>query len=71
MAPKLPGPFPYHPWFPYRITYRYDHPPSRSRGGAPRGRGKKPGSRKTERPQKTAEDLDAEMEVGIELGRTG
>jgi len=36
---------------------------ARSRGGAPRGRGgKKPGSRKTERPQKTAEDLDAEME---------
>jgi THO complex subunit 4 len=36
---------------------------SRSRGGgAPRGRGKKPGSRKTERPQKSAEDLDAEME---------
>ncbi|KAH9973755.1 hypothetical protein BGW80DRAFT_1306178 [Lactifluus volemus] len=35
---------------------------ARSRGGAPRGRGRRPGTRKTERPQKTAEDLDAEME---------
>jgi len=35
---------------------------SRSRGGAPRGRGKRLGTRKTERPPKTAEDLDAEME---------
>jgi len=35
---------------------------ARSRGGAPRGRGKRTGSRKTERPPKTAEDLDAEME---------
>ncbi|KAH9042513.1 hypothetical protein EDB85DRAFT_1915421 [Lactarius pseudohatsudake] len=34
---------------------------ARSRG-APRGRGRRPGSRKTERPPKTAEDLDAEME---------
>jgi len=34
---------------------------ARSRG-APRGRGRRPGARKTERPQKTAEDLDAEME---------
>jgi len=33
----------------------------RSRG-APRGRGRRPGARKTERPQKSAEDLDAEME---------
>jgi len=35
---------------------------ARSRGGAPRGRGKRLGTRKTERPPKTAEDLDAEME---------
>jgi len=35
---------------------------ARNRGGAPRGRGKRVGSRKAERPQKTAEDLDAEME---------
>ncbi|KAI0250700.1 hypothetical protein BJV78DRAFT_1218167 [Lactifluus subvellereus] len=35
---------------------------ARSRGGAPRGRGRRPGTRKAERPQKTAEDLDAEME---------
>jgi THO complex subunit 4 len=35
---------------------------ARSRGGAPRGRGRRQGSRKTERPQKTVEDLDAEME---------
>jgi len=35
---------------------------ARSRGGAPRGRGRRPSTRKTERPQKTVEDLDAEME---------
>jgi len=36
---------------------------ARSRGGAPRGRGRRLGNtRKTERPQKTVEDLDAEME---------
>ncbi|KAH9963003.1 hypothetical protein BC827DRAFT_1196473 [Russula dissimulans] len=35
---------------------------ARSRGGAPRGRGRRLGTRKTERPQKTVEDLDAEME---------
>jgi len=34
---------------------------ARSRG-VPRGRGRRPGTRKAERPQKTAEDLDAEME---------
>ncbi|KAI0301614.1 hypothetical protein B0F90DRAFT_1554319, partial [Multifurca ochricompacta] len=33
-----------------------------SRGGAPRGRGRRPGTRKAERPPKTVEDLDAEME---------
>jgi hypothetical protein len=69
-APKLPGPFPYHPWFPYRIAYRYDRSPSRNRGGAPRGRGRRVGSRKAERPPKTAEDLDAEMEVGNKLRGT-
>lgn len=32
----------------------------------PRGRGRRQqGSRKTERPQKTVEDLDAEMEVCV------
>jgi len=35
---------------------------ARGRGGALRGRGRRPGTRKTERPQKTVEDLDAEME---------
>jgi len=30
--------------------------------GVPRGRGRRQGTRKTERPQKTVEDLDAEME---------
>jgi len=34
---------------------------ARSRGGVPR-RGRRQGARKTERPQKTVEDLDAEME---------
>lgn len=62
-ARSVPVPF----WFLYRITYRYDGPPSRNRGGAARGRGKRVGSRKTERPPKTAEDLDAEMEVGNKL----
>jgi len=36
--------------------------PARSRGGVPRGRGRRPATRKAERPQKSAEDLDAEME---------
>ncbi|KAI0280203.1 hypothetical protein BGY98DRAFT_965199 [Russula aff. rugulosa BPL654] len=35
---------------------------ARSRNGVPRGRGRRQGTRKTERPQKTVEDLDAEME---------
>jgi hypothetical protein len=43
---------------------------NRSRGGAPRGRGKRQGSRKTERPQKTVEDLDAEMEVCVRIGKS-
>jgi hypothetical protein len=36
----------------------------------PRGRGKRQGSRKTERPQKTVEDLDAEMEVCVRIGKS-
>lgn len=35
---------------------------ARSRGVPPRGRGRRLGTRKVERPQKTVEDLDAEME---------
>ncbi|KAF8483295.1 hypothetical protein DFH94DRAFT_720723 [Russula ochroleuca] len=35
---------------------------ARSRGGVPRGRGRRTATRKVERPQKTVEDLDAEME---------
>jgi hypothetical protein len=35
----------------------------------PRGRGRRQGSRKTERPQKTVEDLDAEMEVCVRIGK--
>lgn len=42
---------------------------NRSRGGVPRGRGRKQGPRKTERPQKTVEDLDAEMEVRVMTGK--
>ena len=36
----------------------------------PRGRGRRQGSRKTERPQKTVEDLDAEMEVCVRIGKS-
>jgi hypothetical protein len=36
----------------------------------PRGRGRRQGSRKTERPQKTVEDLDAEMEVRVVIGES-
>ena len=48
---------------------RLNHPCNRSRG-APRGRGRRPGTRKAERPQKSAEDLDAEMEVGVVVGKS-
>lgn len=40
---------------------------NRSRGGGPR-RGRRQGPRKAERPQKTVEDLDAEMEVCVRIG---
>jgi len=43
---------------------------NRSRGGVPRGRGRRQGTRKTERPQKTVEDLDAEMEVCVRIGKS-
>jgi hypothetical protein len=37
----------------------------------PRGRARRqPGPRKTERPQKTVEDLDAEMEVCVRIGKS-
>jgi len=41
---------------------RRNYPCNRSRGVPPRGRGRRLGTRKAERPQKTVEDLDAEME---------